>query len=82
MDRLRGVSRRLLFLVGGIVFVDTMFFAVLTPLLPDYADKYDLSKAGAESSQAPIRSAPSSAASPAVSPRPGSAGAGQRLPAR
>ena len=39
--------RRLLFLVGGVVFVDTMFFAALTPLLPDYADKYDLSKAGA-----------------------------------
>ena len=39
--------RRLLFLVGGIVFVDTMFFAALTPLLPDYADQYDLSKAGA-----------------------------------
>ena len=39
--------RRLPFLVGGIVFVDTMFFAALTPLLPDYADKYDLSKAGA-----------------------------------
>jgi MFS family permease len=41
------VRRRLLFLVGGIVFVDTMFFAALTPLLPAYADKYDLSKAGA-----------------------------------
>ena len=39
--------RRLLFLVGGLVFVDTMFFAALTPLLPDYADKYGLSKAGA-----------------------------------
>jgi hypothetical protein len=39
--------RRLLFLVGGIVFVDTMFFAALTPLLPDYVDRYDLSKAGA-----------------------------------
>jgi MFS family permease len=38
--------RRLLFLVGGIVFVDTMFFVALTPLLPDYADQYDLSKAG------------------------------------
>ena len=38
--------RRLLFLVGGIVFVDTMFFVALTPLLPDYADEYDLSKAG------------------------------------
>ena len=39
--------RRLLFLVGGVVFVDTMFFAALTPLLPEYADRYDLSKAGA-----------------------------------
>jgi predicted MFS family arabinose efflux permease len=39
--------RRLLFLIGGVVFVDTMFFAALTPLLPDYADTYDLSKAGA-----------------------------------
>ena len=39
--------RRLLLLVGGIVFVDTMFFAALTPLLPDYADEFDLSKAGA-----------------------------------
>jgi MFS family permease len=38
--------RRLLFLVGGIVFVDTMFFVALTPLLPDYADEFDLSKAG------------------------------------
>jgi MFS family permease len=39
--------RRLLLLVGGIVFVDTMFFAALTPLLPDYADEFNLSKAGA-----------------------------------
>jgi MFS family permease len=39
--------RRLLFLVGGVVFVDTLFFAALTPLLPHYADQYDLSKAGA-----------------------------------
>jgi predicted MFS family arabinose efflux permease len=39
--------RRLLLLVGGVVFVDTMFFAALTPLLPEYADRYDLSKAGA-----------------------------------
>ena len=39
--------RRLLFLVGGIVFVDTMFFVALTPLLPDYTEQYDLSKAGA-----------------------------------
>jgi predicted MFS family arabinose efflux permease len=39
--------RKLLLLVGGMVFVDTMFFAALTPLLPDYADEFDLSKAGA-----------------------------------
>jgi MFS family permease len=39
--------RKLLLLVGGIVFVDTMFFAALTPLLPQYADDFDLSKAGA-----------------------------------
>jgi MFS family permease len=39
--------RRLLLLVGGIVFVDTMFFAALTPLLPEYADEFNLSKAGA-----------------------------------
>jgi MFS family permease len=39
--------RKLLLLVGGIVFVDTMFFAALTPLLPDYADDFNLSKAGA-----------------------------------
>ena len=39
--------RRLLFLVGGIVFVDTMFFVALTPLLPDYAEDLALSKAGA-----------------------------------
>src|SRR5919202_5679021 len=39
--------RRLLLLVGAIVFVDTMFFAALTPLLPHYADDLGLSKAGA-----------------------------------
>jgi MFS family permease len=39
--------RKLLLLVGGIVFVDTMFFAALTPLLPDYVDEFNLSKAGA-----------------------------------
>jgi MFS family permease len=36
--------RRLLLLVGAIVFVDTMFFAALTPLLPDFADDLGLSK--------------------------------------
>jgi predicted MFS family arabinose efflux permease len=39
--------RRLLLLVGAIVFVDTMFYAALTPLLPEYSDDLDLSKAGA-----------------------------------
>ena len=39
--------RKLLLLVGAIVFVDTMFFAALTPLLPEYADRLELSKAGA-----------------------------------
>jgi predicted MFS family arabinose efflux permease len=39
--------RRLLLLVGAIVFVDTMFFAALTPLLPQYAEDLGLSKAGA-----------------------------------
>src|SRR5688500_6545351 len=39
--------RRLLLLVGAIVFVDSMFFVALTPLLPDYADELDLSKTGA-----------------------------------
>jgi predicted MFS family arabinose efflux permease len=34
-------------LVGGIVFVDTMFFVALTPLLPDYRAELALSKAGA-----------------------------------
>jgi MFS family permease len=39
--------RKLLLLVGAVVFTDTMFFAALTPLLPDYADRLDLSKAEA-----------------------------------
>jgi MFS family permease len=39
--------RRLLLLVGAIVFVDTMFYSALTPLLPVYADQHNLSKAGA-----------------------------------
>lgn len=39
--------RRVLLLVGSIVFVDTLFFAALTPLLPHYADELGLGKAGA-----------------------------------
>jgi MFS family permease len=34
---------RLLLLVSGIVLVDTVFFAALTPLLPYYADEFGLS---------------------------------------
>ncbi len=37
--------RRLVALVGAVVFLDTMFFAALAPLLPKYADNLDLSKA-------------------------------------
>jgi MFS family permease len=39
--------RRLLLLVGAVVFVDTMFFAALTPLLPHYVHELGLSKADA-----------------------------------
>jgi MFS family permease len=39
--------RRVLVLAGAIVFVDTLFFAALTPLLPHYSDRFELTKAGA-----------------------------------
>ena len=39
--------RRLVVLVGAIVLVDTMFFAAISPLLPEYSERLDLSKAGA-----------------------------------
>ena len=39
--------RRLLLLVAVIVLVDTMLYAALTPLLPEYADEFGLSKTGA-----------------------------------
>ncbi len=39
--------RRILYLASAIVFVDTLFFAVLTPLLPHYAHELQLGKAGA-----------------------------------
>jgi MFS family permease len=39
--------RRLLFLVSAIVLVDMVFYAAITPLLPVYADRFDLSKTGA-----------------------------------
>ena len=39
--------RKLLFLTGAVVFVDTLFFAALTPLLPHYAHTLGLGKTGA-----------------------------------
>ena len=39
--------RRLLALVSSIIFVDALLFSALTPLVPAYADEFDLSKAGA-----------------------------------
>ena len=38
--------RRLFVLVGAIVFVDTMFFAALTPLLPHFVDEFAIGKTG------------------------------------
>ncbi|MHB8531635.1 MAG: MFS transporter [Solirubrobacteraceae bacterium] len=39
--------RRLVVLVGVLVFVDTMLYAALTPLLPHFAHQFHLSKAAA-----------------------------------
>lgn len=39
--------RRVLYLAGAIVLVDTIFFTALTPLLPHYAHTFGLGKAGA-----------------------------------
>jgi MFS family permease len=39
--------RRLLLLVCTIIFVDALLFTALTPLVPGYADEFDLSKIGA-----------------------------------
>jgi MFS family permease len=39
--------RRLLALVSAIIFVDALLFTALTPLVPGYAEEFDLSKAGA-----------------------------------
>ena len=41
------VLRRLLFLASSIVFLDTVFFAAIVPLLPTYAAEFDLSKSSA-----------------------------------
>ncbi len=39
--------RRLLALVSTIIFVDVMLFTAITPLVPGYAEEFDLSKTGA-----------------------------------
>jgi MFS family permease len=39
--------RRLLFLAAAVVFVDTMFFAAVVPLLPGLSDEFGLSKSEA-----------------------------------
>jgi MFS family permease len=39
--------RRLFLLVAAVVLVDTMFFAAVAPVLPHYADEFELSKTGA-----------------------------------
>ena len=46
MDTLGGM-RRLLALVSSIIFVDAMLYTALTPLVPGYADEFELSKTGA-----------------------------------
>ena len=64
--------RRLLVLVSSIIFVDALLFTALTPLVPEYADEFELSKAGPGFSSARSAPARSSAASRAGSPRRGS----------
>ena len=39
--------RRLLLLACAIVFLDTTFYAAMTPLLPHFEEEFDLSKSGA-----------------------------------
>src|SRR3954447_14443395 len=46
-DRQSSVVRGLLLLTSAVVFVDTLFFAALTPLLPHYAHSLGLGKTGA-----------------------------------
>ena len=40
-------ERRLVLVIGAIVFVDTMFYAAIAPLLPDLAHQLHLSKLSA-----------------------------------
>ena len=46
-DAVAPLERRLVLLVGAIVLVDTIFFAAITPLLPEYTRDLALSKASA-----------------------------------
>src|SRR5436190_23172443 len=39
--------RRLLILTGAVVFLDTLFFSAIAPLLPRYAHDFGLTKAAA-----------------------------------
>ena len=39
-----GGMRRIVFITGSIVFVDAMLFGAIIPLLPRFADDYDLTK--------------------------------------
>jgi MFS family permease len=39
-----GRVRRLIALVSSVIFLDSMLFGALTPLVPGYADQFDLSK--------------------------------------
>ena len=36
--------RRIVAITGAIVFLDAMLFGAIIPLLPHFADRYDLSK--------------------------------------
>ena len=46
-QRSEAVLRRLVLVVGAVVFLDTMFYAVITPLLPQLTHELRLSKASA-----------------------------------
>jgi MFS family permease len=67
--------RRLLLLVGALVFVDTMLYSALTPLLPHLASEFGLSKTragvlvGAYAAGALIGGGPGGAAAARLGPR-------------
>ena len=42
-----GAVRRLVALVGAVILVDTMFYAAITPLLPELSDRLGMGKGGA-----------------------------------